>query len=62
MYTLQIKLSDEQPQELHDEIGEYLQFHGPVVTVTETPIADAPKVEGAACIANFTIKRETTPF
>jgi hypothetical protein len=32
---------------------------GPAVKVTEAPIADAPKVEGAECIANFTLKTDT---
>lgn len=58
--VLTFEQSIEQLQKLHDEIGEYLQFHGPIVTVTPAPIADAPKVEGAACIANFTLKTDTT--
>ena len=59
----------EQLQKLHDDIGEYLQFHGLVVTVTEASVADAPKVDGGACIGNFTISlesnvkvKEPTPF
>lgn len=58
--VLTFEQSIEQLQKLHDEICEYLQFNGSV-TVTPAPIADAPKVEGAECVANFTIKNEYAP-